>query len=384
MKKSLMVISLVVLFCITFSCQKQEQVERFMEDGVEVIVNRLEPYKRRGEPSNLILEEIFTIDTEREDVAEIGLTDIWCIDVDSEDNIFLLNYRTDRDAIFKFDNKGNFVISFGSKGQGPGELGNPSYLRVSPNDDIMVADSYNKLVIFNKDGSYKNHIVFKTLCLEALLLENRNYLVKKLYPTPETKYMEFPVILLNGEFEEIKELDRFRRPDHNIGEEFVLPFHTSGNCVSEGQIYVGNTEMGYEIRIYDFEGNLKKKIRKEYQPVKVNQEMEQEILRQYGGFVTTRKYSFRSHCPAFRYFFTDDEGYLFVMTYEKSNILGESMYDVFSPDNIFVARISLGNLGFFPNNWNNQFATARNNRIYYLRDKESGFKELVVYKMKWE
>ena len=384
MKKLFMVLSLVLVLCFTFSCQKQEQVERFMEDGVEVIVNNVEPYRIRGESSTLFLEETFTIDTERDDIAEIDMTDIWSVDVDSEDNIYLLDFRPDRDAVFKFDNKGNFVASFGSKGQGPGELGNPSYLRVSPNDDIMVADSYNKLVIFNKDGSYKNHIIFKTLCLEALLLENGNYLVKKLYPTPETKYMEFPILLLNGEFEEIKELDRYRRPDHNIGEEFLLPFHKSGNCVSEGQIYVGNTEMGYEIRIYDFEGNLKKKIKKEYQPVKVNQEMEQEILRRYGGFVTTRKYSFRSHCPAFRYFFTDDDGYLFVMTYEKSEIPGESMYDVFSPDGIFVARISLGNPGSFPNNWNNQFATARNSRIYYLRDKDSGYKELVVYKMKWE
>lgn len=384
MKKTLMVISLVVLFCLTFGCQKQVQVERFMEDGVEVIVNNVEPYRIRGESSTLFLEETFTIDTERDDIAEIGMTDIWSVDVDSEDNIYLLDFRPDRDAVFKFDNKGNFVASFGSKGQGPGELGMPNYLRVSPNDDIMVADSNNKLVIFKKDGSYKNHIIFKTLCLEALLLENGNYLVKKLYPTPETKYMEFPVFLLNGEFEEIKELDRYRRPDHNIGEEFVLPFHKSGNCVSEGQIYVGNTEMGYEIRIYDFEGNLKKKIKKEYQPVKVNQEMEQEILRRYGGFVTTRKYSFRSHCPAFRYFFTDDDGYLFVMTYEKSEIPGESMYDVFSPDGIFFARISLGNTGFFPNNWNNQFATARNNRIYCLRNKESEYKELVVYKMTWQ
>lgn len=75
---------------------------------------------------------------------------------------------------------------------------------------------------------------------------------------------------------------------------------------------------------------------------------------------------------------------IFVMTYEKSEIPREYMYDVFNPDNIFVARISLGNPGFFPNNWNNQFATARNKRLYYIRYKESGYRELVVYKMMWE
>jgi hypothetical protein len=216
-----------------------------------------------------------------------------------------------------------------------------------------------------------------------LLLENGNYLVKKLYPTPETKYMEWPVMLLNGEFEEIKELDRYKRPDHNIGEEFVLPFHKSGNCVLEGQIYVGNTEMGYEIRVYDFEGNLKKKIRKEFQAVKVHQEMKQEILRRYGGFVTSRRYSFRSHCPAFQYFFVDDEGYLFVMTYEKSEIPREYMYDVFNPDGLFITRISLGNPSFYMF-WNNKFATARNKRLYCVKEKESGYMELVVYRMIWK
>ncbi len=384
MKKQLLILALVILLCSTYGCQKQEQVERFMEDGVEVIVNHLEPYKIRGAPSTLFLEETFTIDTERDDIAEIGLTDIWSVDVDSEDNIYLLNDEANRDTIFKFDNKGNFVTSFGGKGQGPGELRRAMYLRVGPKDDIMVADSRYKLVIFNNDGSYKKQILFKALCSEALLLENGNYLVKKLYPTPETKYMEWPVILLNGEFAEIKELDRYRRPNHNIGEEFALPFHKSGNCVSEGQIYVGNTEMGYEIRVYDFEGNLKKKIRKEYQPVKVHQEMKQEILRQYGGFVTSRRYSFRSHCPAFRYFFIDDEGYLFVMTYEESEISREYIHDVFNPDGLFVTRISLGNPGFFPTFLNNKFTTAKNNRIYCLREKDSGYKELVVYRMIWK
>lgn len=87
MNKSLLVISFIVLFCFFPSCKKQEQVERYMEDGVEVVVNPLELYKIKGEPSTLFLEEIFTIDTERDDVAEVGLTDIWSVDVDSEGNI---------------------------------------------------------------------------------------------------------------------------------------------------------------------------------------------------------------------------------------------------------------------------------------------------------
>ncbi len=383
MKKSFMVIPLFILIYSTFSCQQKEQVEKYMEDGVEVIVNHLKPYKIKGEPSKLFLEETFTIDTERDDIAELGLTDIWNVDVDSEDNIYLLNHRANKDAIFKFDNKGNFITSFGGKGQGPGELRRAMYLRVSPKDDILVADPYQKLVIFSKDGSYKNQILFKALYLEALLLENGNYLVKKRDPVPESKYMEWPLILLNSELEEIKELDRYKRPNHTIGARFIFPLHGLINCVSEGQIYVGNTEIGYEIRAYDFEGNLRRKIRKEYQPVKVPEEMKKEIMKQYEAPVAAGvKYSFRSHCLPFQYFFKDDEGHLFVMTYEKSEIPREYMYDIFNPDGLFITRTSLGNPGFFMQ-WNIKSATARNKRLYCIREKEKGYKELVVYKMRW-
>lgn len=59
------------------------------------------------------------------------------------------------------------------------------------------------------------------------------------------------------------------------------------------------------------------------------------------------------------------------------------MYDVFNPDDVFIDRISLGNL-VFESYWNIQYVTARNNRIYCLKRKESGYKELVIYRMKWE
>jgi len=57
--------------------QKQQEIERYIEDGVEVIVNHLEPYKIKGKPTNLILEEEFTIDTEKDDILhQAGL----CLD----------------------------------------------------------------------------------------------------------------------------------------------------------------------------------------------------------------------------------------------------------------------------------------------------------------
>jgi hypothetical protein len=71
------------------------------------------------------------------------------------------------------------------------------------------------------------------------------------------------------------------------------------------------------------------------------------------------------------------------MTPEESGIPGEHIYDVFNTGGIFVSRISLGNT-IWLSVVGIKFATAKNRRLYCLREKESGYKELVVYNMRWE
>ena len=53
----------IVLFLLHCG-PKQDKVERIVEDGVEVIINHLEPYEIKGEPNNVYLEKIFSINTE--------------------------------------------------------------------------------------------------------------------------------------------------------------------------------------------------------------------------------------------------------------------------------------------------------------------------------
>ena len=101
MKKLIYLCLILCLFC---HCKpKQEEIERYIKDGVEVIVNHLEPYKIKGEPSILHLEEEFTIDTEIDEIAELGLTEIWGFTVDSDENIFFfMPPMTQGNLVFKF------------------------------------------------------------------------------------------------------------------------------------------------------------------------------------------------------------------------------------------------------------------------------------------
>lgn len=61
------------------------------------------------------------------------------------------------------------------------------------------------------------------------------------------------------------------------------------------------------------------------------------------------------------------------------------MHDIFNPDGLFIMRKSMPGYGpwIYPGDSLNK-AKAKNNRFYCIGEKESGFKELVVYKMTWE
>lgn len=63
---------------------------------------------------------------------------------------------------------------------------------------------------------------------------------------------------------------------------------------------------------------------------------------------------------------------------------GEYMYDVFDADGRFISRVGLGNYGIWDRTIVNQFVIIiKKNLLYCIREKESGYKELVIYKMRW-
>jgi len=392
---------LIYLFLILslFLCcgPKQDRVEKIIEDGVEVVLNHVEPYKTPGEPRTLTLEEEFTIDTENDEIAELGLTEIWAVNVDSKGNIYLWNTPlTKGDLIFKFDGRGNFLTSFLKRGQGPGEVQSPTFPIITEKDDFIVADYFpRKLVFLSLKGELVRDISFKSQIEAAYALENGNYFVVESRRTPDGSYTENLMTLYNSELEEIK---RFRS-QKNINERVAARIKGTlkqGNfilwAISKGKIYIGdNDREDYEISAYDYEGNLVRKIRKEYAPVEVTEEFKKKVLSEYEQLPTEelraigKKVYFPKYMPPYRCIFCDDKGRLFVMTFEKGKSEGEYMYDVFDVDGRFIDRVGLGNYGIWNKPIVNQLVIiAKKNLLYYLQENERGYKELVAYEMNWK
>lgn len=373
----------LVLLLILHCKPVKEEIERYIEDGVEVIINHIEPYKIANEPTRLILEKKLTIDTEKESVAETGLTNIFYFDVDEEGNIYFGNNRPQDNYVLKFDRNGNFVTAFGRQGQGPGELQEPLFPVVTNQDEVLIMDEgKRKLFFFTREGDFIKSIPQEAGTAALFPLENGNYLrVSSVYDYQDD-FLPYVLVfsLSSSDFKEVKELDRVKDPFYIKGKDNVI---TTGFLwsVTNTNVYFGNEERGYEINVFDLEGNLVRKIKKDYRKVRIPDEYIKEKTEDMREGWRQRVY-FPEYFPPFQCGFVDDEERLFVITNEKGSRPGEFMCDIFNPEGVFIARASVTgiiDLGFIflP-------PIAKKNLLYCLQEKENGYQELVVYKMQWE
>jgi hypothetical protein len=372
------------VFLLTACSTQKSGVERTIEDGVEVILNRIEPHKERDTRSEFSLDKLFSIDTESDDVAETGLGDIASYDVDSLGNIYILGRRTGDESIFKFDNKGKFLLSFGKKGQGPGEIQQASFIFVDHNDDIAVTDSGNNRVsLFSKNGIMKEEKKIASGVISACPLSNGNILVYENTVDPGSQYLINPFVLSDSKLNSIKELDSQKIRNPIKGERLKGTFHIFSWGVSTDKIFTGFQERGYEIFVYDFDGYMVRKIKKEYRPVPLSQAHKDEFMEAFSSpfFDDIRsKIYFPASMPPFLALTADEDGWLYVLTYEEEESSGECFFDLFDPEGVFVGRKSLNvytdDTGFF--------VKIRNGRFYSLLEKGSGYKELAVFGMNWQ
>jgi len=378
MKKSFV---LLLCFLILFGCQKQSKIDKAREDGVEVFLNHLRPYIIKGEPSTPVLEKVFSVDTEREDLLKIGLTDIETFDVDDQGNIFIIQWQTKENFVFKFNPQGHFIKSFLRFGQGPGELEYGGTVLINPKGELMAKDpSKPKFLVYDGDGHFLREMRLGRN-FSPIPLANGSYFVFWGEDTPEFR-KQF-VGVCNSEFLNIKILDQFQYPNAlNVRcpvNRDLLIYRTGTD-----KIYIGNTAKGYEIRVYDLDGNLSRKIRKEYKAVNISEETKKDYFELWPKDDPLRNnFYFTEHWPAFRGLFGDDKGRLFVLTYEAGGSPGEFIYDIFNPEGAFIGRMSLANMKKLASP--GSFAVKiKKNRLYRLGEKENGYKELAAYKLTWK
>jgi hypothetical protein len=371
---------LAVFLLVIAGCSRQEnQVEKVIEDGIEVVLNGMEPYKFPDVQSPVRMNEEWVIDLEDENVSKTGLYKLDTFAVDAEGSIYILNLRSEEDHIFKFTPDGKFDKSFGRHGQGPGELAGPTEVILTADRELMVADPDNaKLVYLNRDGGLIREVTLNRNIPIVQPVSNGNFVVfGRIRPELDQRFLTYPLELCDGNLELIKELDEYRMENFRVTRRIRGTSPGFGLAIGGDLIFIGNEIRDYEIWVFDLEGALVRKIRKKHQPLPVTDEIKEKALAIYNENVKPMVF-FPETLPPFRTMSADEEGTLYVVTFEESNSPGENLIDVFNPEGAFVGRLSAA---VFVNPGSPIDVVAHKGRFYYIRETESGFKQLVAEKI---
>lgn len=374
------IIPLLIVLIAVYCGPKHEKVDRIIEDGVEVVLNHLEPYQI-GDMSSFSLEEIFKIDTEEDEIVNLGIADIRGFEVNSVGEIFILRtIKGEGDFIFKFDRSGKFVKSFGPQGQGPGEFQNPHHIASDSEDNIVILDSGRPILIkYDKDGVFINEYKMIGEGTRVTSGPGANLLVLGVSLDSEKGKVTYSssLKLLNPDLEVLQVIDKFSfemRPGKFRAIEPLFCWSTSGD-----DIYVAKEDRGYEIWVYDYKGKLIRKIQKEYRRIPVSENYKEKILNLFPENMRNVAYFPEFH-PPFQSIVAGDDGRLLVSTFEEGKNPGEFMFDIFNEEGVFIGRKSLNIFVWEGHLW----ARIKAKKLYCLKEKDTGYKALFVYNMIWE
>jgi len=330
-------------------------------DGVTIISNPKAPLHG---PGALRLEEDLSIGNDPGGPdRELGRP--WYIAVSDSGEIFVMDQA---EACVKvFSTAGTFIRSIGRKGQGPGELQNPNSIFLTADGRLFFEDFYRGLNLFGPDGRFREF--FSTAGFVDILVTPEGRIVARV----NTVEADRPGKQIRVFDSTIRSEAAFPfRPDEPRDPNIVEPF-AGGFCwaLIGDQGLAVSYEGNYDIEIRSLEGTLLRRIRKEYEPVKISAEeieRHQKVLR-------GRKMDVPPAHAALRGLWADDESRLIVMTHERAGDGQSIIYDVFDPDGRCLVKLPVPE-EIRPQVW-------KGDRMYALAEDADGNPRIVVSRLVW-
>ena len=359
-------ISLLLFFMINFSCARQKpDWEGTIEeaDGVTIVKNPQEPMYSADV---FKLEEELSIG-EAEGAEEYMFVGIRSVVVDKQERIYVSDFDGNVAHIKVFDKAGNYVMTIGRKGEGPGEFLYPTFIKITPENELMVYDRFTrKLIFFSLEGDYLRTSIFKEVnqALNISLTSKGHYLVcladfqKKV--NDDTYYIAHELSEYGSDFSYIRTIVK-GRARKNSGFQSWMMIH----FLSSDAIICGFSE-NFEFHIYNPEGEIIRKFSKPFDAIKIS-EGEKERRR------LNREKGLPGYFPAFQDFSVDDEGRVFVQLYERQMDEDVFYFDVFDAEGKYITKVPLK---FFPRFW-------RSGKMYTEEVDEEGYNYIKRYKVTW-
>jgi len=274
-------------------------------------------------------------------------------DVDSRGNIFVLDYKLS--CVKKFSPDGEYVSTFGGKGEVPGEFVMPLAMVVDRADNVIVWDYGNRrFTIFDDEGSLIRTISFQPTVTRIectpggfFLVETEegdfsSYAIKtKVKLTRYSKDFTKPVVVDSAYVEKWKRISKGDASWTVTYDYYPTLVWAVG---PDDEIITGNSRE-YKIRILSSDLEQVHTIEKKADRVKVTKEEADEYYASFGKDNPVFKNALRSEVklpkykPYFEGIFVVGGGNILVMLNES---VGEdAVYDVFGPDGSYKTSVRL-------------------------------------------
>jgi len=295
------------------------------ENGVVVIKNPAKPiYKRE-----IVTFEDDLIIRNKEKDRDASFYNISCFTVDYEGNIYLVDSK--RMEIIIYNKEGKYIRTIGRQGQGPGEFSfPPSNIQFTPEKEIMVVT--NSILFYKSNGQFlrelKHPIVI--LSLGTLIDAHKNlYVLKSEFDKKQKLYKLAPPYKDPDIIAVRKEIGR------------STPFQMIRYAIVKENVLIWGVSSEYKFYIMDNKGKLVKIIEKEHKPLEVTADWKARYLNAMPKEFPKEGQEFSRYFPAFDYFFADDEGRLFVRTFEKIPYTDKYFFDIFDREGRYLTRTAL-------------------------------------------
>jgi len=343
-----------------------------MKDGVEVVLSHAIPY-RAGAAEPFSLEQVLRIDSETE--TRIG--DILGFEVGSKGDIFVLRQNAGGgEFLFKFDGTGRFMKSFARKGQGPGELQNPHHIAMGKNDRLLISN-LGRVFEFDDEGMFLRAYP-PDFTARVTAGPGNTWIAHKIEQQfqGDKQTVIWSADLLDSRFVKLRRLDSLTAEISMS----MVPAPEPLLCwsASKDRIFVADEDRGYDIHVYDEEGILRRRIKKEYAAVPVSDEFRARTLKPLPEPMRKAVHFPETHTP-FQSLAAADDGKLFVATFEAGDRPGEYIFDIFDKDGGLMGRKSLPAVIWEGHLW----AKIQSGMLYSLTEKPNGFREIIVSRILW-
>ena len=291
------------------------------------------------------------------------------LEVDEDENIYIADIKEMQVKVF--DKKGQFIRALGSAGQGPGEIGRISGMQIIANKKLVIVDaSQRKIIHFSLNGEFmheKNIGKIWPLRVYCDSLENYYILTAVLEP-PDSRY---EIIKYDSDLNFVAKVRECPASDPTKPSNPFMPIFYYQVLKNDNLLY-GFPET-YELQIINPEGEVIKKINRDYDPILISEEEKESRKSEILKMLPDRKIEMPRHQPAYRFFAVDDEGRIYVGTWEKPKTGEGYVYDIFDAEGKYIAKVDFP---FGVQVW-------KRGKVYTIKEDEEGFQMVKRYKVTW-